>query len=192
MVYCHPRPESFNAAVLDTVTRGLAARGAEVRVRDLYRDGFEPALGARELEVYLDEAANQAPVAEHVADLRWCDALVFVYPTWWYGPPAVLKGWLDRVMLPGVAFHMPAGPGEQIRPALTHVRRLAVFTTCGASRLWTAMVGAPGRRILMRGLRSVCARRCRTTFAAHYLMDSSTPASREAHLALVARRVAAL
>jgi len=64
-----------------------------------------------------------------------------------------------------------------------------VFTTCGASWWLTRMVGAPGRRTLVRGVRLICARGCKTAFAAHYLMDSSTEASRARHLARVAARM---
>ncbi len=186
VIYCHPAPQSFTAAVRDQVLARLAAAGAEVRLHDLYARGFAPALTRAEWEGYADSPANRAPVAEEVADLGWCDTLIFIYPTWWYGLPALLKGWLDRVLLPGVAFLMPA-PGGDIRPGLTHVTRLGVFTTCGASRGLTFLVGAPGRRTLLRGLRLLCARRCRTGFAAHYAMDSSTPARRARHLARVAR-----
>ena len=187
VVYCHPSPESFTAAVRDTVLSRLEARGAEVRVQDLYARGFDPVLAPDEWAGYLDEPGNRVPVAEEAADLRWCDTLIFVYPTWWYGLPALLKGWLDRVMLPGVAFEMPKTPGENIAPGLTQVTRLGVFTTCGASWWLTRWIGAPGRRTLLRGVRLLCAPRCRTAFAAHYLMDSSTQASRARHLARLDR-----
>jgi putative NADPH-quinone reductase len=189
VVYCHPRRESFTAAIRDVVLGRLEAAGAETRVADLYAEGFDPVLSAGEHAGYLDSPDNRQPVATECDALAWCDTLVFVYPTWWYGLPAMLKGWLDRVLLPDVAFMMPKAEGETIRPGLTHITRLGVFTTCGASRWLTAFVGAPGRRTLLRGVRHLCAPRCRTTFAAHYLMDSSTPESRAAHLATVARRV---
>ncbi|MCX7646723.1 MAG: NAD(P)H-dependent oxidoreductase [Rhodobacteraceae bacterium] len=189
VVYCHPRPESFTAAVRDVVLDRLGQAGAEVRLTDLYARGFDPVLSAAEHAGYLDSPANRAPVARDCDDLAWADTLIFVYPTWWYGLPAVLKGWLDRVMLPDVAFLMPKGPGETIRPGLTHITRLGVFTTCGASRLLTFLVGAPGKRTLMRGVGFLCAPRCRKVFAAHYLMDSSTPESRARHLDRVARRM---
>lgn len=189
VIYCHPRPGSFTAAVRDTVLARLAEAGAEVRLADLYARGFDPVLSAEEHEGYLDSPANRAAVARDCDDLAWADTLIFVYPTWWYGLPAVLKGWLDRVMLPDVAFLMPKGPGETIRPGLTHITRLGVFTTCGASWWLTLLVGAPGRRTLMRGVGFLCAPRCRKVFAAHYLMDSSTPESRARHLDLVARRM---
>jgi putative NADPH-quinone reductase len=99
----------------------------------------------------------------------------------------MLKGWLDRVLLPDVAFLMPDAENRTIRPGLHHITRLGVFTTCGASRWLTWLVGAPGKRTLMRGVGFLCHPRRRTAFAAHYLMDSSTPASRAAHLARVNR-----
>lgn len=187
VVYCHPSPASFTAAVRDRVIGHLEAAGAEIRVTDLYARGFQPLLTRAEWEGYLDSPANCAPVAEDVADIRWCDTLIFVYPTWWYGLPAMLKGWLDRVLLPDVAFLMPDAQNRTIRPGLQHITRLGVFTTCGASWWLTTLVGAPGRRTLLRGVRFLCAPRCRTAFAAHYLMDSSTPESRARHLARVDR-----
>jgi putative NADPH-quinone reductase len=189
VIYCHPRNGSFTEAVRDVVLDRLAAAGADVRLRDLYAEGFDPVLSAPEHAGYEDEATNRGPVAGHIDDLQWCDTLIFVYPTWWYGLPAMLKGWLDRVMLPGVAFLMPDAQNADIRPGLTQITRLGVFTTCGASWWLTRLIGAPGRRTLIRGVRLICAKGCRTAFAAHYLMDSSTDASRAKHLARVAARM---
>lgn len=189
VVYCHPDPASFTAAVRDTVLAQLQAAGAEIRLHDLYGASFQPCLTQTEWQGYLDSPANRAPVADAASDLGWCDTLIFVYPTWWYGLPAMLKGWLDRVLLPDVAFLMPDGVNRTIRPGLTHIMRLGVFTTCGASRWLTFFVGAPGKRTLLRGVRLLCAKRCRTAFCAHYLMDSSTPDSRKAHLARVAQKM---
>ncbi len=187
VVYCHPRPDSFTAAVRDVVLARLAQAGAEVRLCDLYARGFDPVMSGPEHAGYLDAPANTAGLEQDVADLRWADTLIFVYPTWWYGLPAMLKGWLDRALLPEVAFLMPDAVNATIRPGLTHIERLGVFTTCGASRWLTFLVGAPGKRTLLRGVRFLCAKHCRTAFAAHYLMDSSTGASRAAHLARVGR-----
>lgn len=189
IVYAHPNKDSFTAAVRDVVQERANAAGAEARVIDLYADGFDAILSARDLANYEDTSINQQGHEAHCTDLAWCDTLIFVYPTWWYGLPAILKGWLDRVLLPGVAFEMPQAEGENIKPGLTHIRRLAVFTTCGASWWLTWMIGAPGKRTILRGVRLLCSKKCRIAFAAHYLMDSSTSDSRAAHLAKVIRKM---
>jgi putative NADPH-quinone reductase len=189
VVYCHPHASSFTAAIRDVVLAKLAAAGAEVRLRDLYAEGFQPVLSGPELAGYLATPTNRQPVESHCCDIEWCDTLIFVYPTWWYGLPAMLKGWLDRVMLPDMAFHMPKAAGETIRPGLLHITRLGVFTTCGASWWLTLYVGFPGRRTLQRGLGTLLKTFHRRVFAAHYLMDSSTQASRARHLTRVAARM---
>ncbi len=189
IVYCHPKPGSFNAAVRDVVTQRLQHAGAEYRLRDLYAEGFQPVLTDPEWTGYLNSPTNRTPVDEHCRDVEWCDTLIFVYPTWWYGLPAMLKGWLDRVLLPDVAFLMPDEVNKTIRPGLQHITHLAIFTTCGASWWLTRLVGAPGKRQLMRGVGWLCKPFHRTVFAAHYLMDSSTPSSRARHLDRVAARM---
>lgn len=187
VVYCHPKEGSFTSAVRDQVVSKLEAKGADIRIIDLYAQGFTPVLTAQELDIYEDPARNTDPVAEDVEHLKWCDTLVFVYPTWWYGLPAILKGWLDRVFLPEIAFLMPTPERRTIARGLSHITRLGVFTTCGASRWLTFIVGAPGKRTLFRGVGFLCAKPLKKAFAAHYLMDSSTPESRKAHLDRVAK-----
>ncbi len=189
VVYCHPLGASYTAAIRNLVLAKLSAAGAETRLRDLYAEGFQPVLTGPELSGYLNAPTNRVPVDDHCRDVEWCDTLIFVYPTWWYGLPAMLKGWLDRVLLPDMAFHMPKAEGETIRPGLQHITRLGVFTTCGASWWLTLYVGFPGRRTLMQGLGALLKPGHRRVFASHYLMDSSTPASRAAHLARVAAKM---
>jgi putative NADPH-quinone reductase len=83
---------------------------------------------------------------------------------------------------------MPKADGETIRPGLGHLKQVAVYTTCGASWWLTRIVGAPGRRTLTRGI-GFLAPKAKKSFAAHYLMDSSTDASRAKHLARIAAKV---
>jgi NAD(P)H dehydrogenase (quinone) len=132
MIACHPRADSYSAALREAAWEALTAAGHEVRLRDLHASGFVPVMSAEEHRVTNMPGANEAAVAQEAADLRWAEALVLVYPTWWYGMPAMLKGWFDRVWLPGIAFRI--GPGA-IEPLLTHIRRIAVVTTYG-SPLW--------------------------------------------------------
>lgn len=185
VVYCHPVPESFCAALRDTTLATLASAGHETRLVDLYAEGFDPVMGCEERRFYNDRPPVAPDLLPHIAHLRWAEALLFVYPTWWYGLPAMLKGWLDRVWAPGVAFALADG-GGRIEPLMTHIRLVGVLTTCGAPRWWSMLVGHPGRKTILRGIRALCARRARTFFLAHYLMDVSTDASRTAFLERVA------
>lgn len=189
VVYCHPNPASFTAAVRDVILARLNAAGADVRLSDLYADGFQPVMTGDELMAYPDAPANRVPVDEHCRSIEWCDTLIFIYPTWWYGLPAMLKGWLERVLLPGVAFLMPDESHVNIRPNLHHIKRLGVFTTCGASRWLMFIAGSPGRRTLMRGIGFLLHPRSRKVFAAHYAMDSATKDSRARHLAYVGNQM---
>lgn len=187
VVYCHPVPESFSAALRDRCLEVLQAAGHEVRLIDLYAEGFDPVMRCEERRIYNAMQECDHPLPEHAAHLKWAQGLLFVYPTWWYGLPAMLKGWLDRMWTPGLTFDMPEG--GPIRPMMTHVTRLGVVTTCGASMVWSHLVGHPGRKTILRGIRALCAPRCRTMFMAHYRMDASTPHSRQEYLQGVSRRL---
>jgi putative NADPH-quinone reductase len=191
LVYCHPLPESFCAALRDRVRATLEVGGHELVLLDLYAEGFNPVMGPEERRSYEDGPPDDPQVMAHVGHLAWAEALIFVYPTWWYGLPAMLKGWLDRVWAPGVAFVLPRD-GGRIRPLMTHIRHLGVITTCGASLWWSWVIGQPGRRTILRGIRALCAPRCSTFYLAHYRMDASTPASRAAFLERVGRRLGRL
>ncbi len=121
-------------------------------------------------------------MAEHLAALRWCEGLVLVYPTWWYGQPAMLKGWLDRVWVPHATFTMPE-PGKPIGPVLTNIRLIAAVSTLGSPWWWwTLAMGEPGRRILLRGLKVLCGPGCRTKWLALHRMDSATERQRKRFL----------
>ncbi|WP_018700908.1 NAD(P)H-dependent oxidoreductase [Amorphus coralli] len=186
VVYAHPCGDSFNAAVRDRVVAGLLVAGHEVEVADLYAEGFDPVMGAEERRRYDTADVNEKPVADELARLRRCEALVFVYPTWWFGLPAILKGWLDRVFVPHATFSLPT---ETRRPQgqLTGIREIVVVTTCGATWLVSKLVGEPGRRTVLRGIRGLCAPRCRTRFIALYKMDTVPLARRTAFLDRVER-----
>lgn len=189
VVYCHPCAESFSAALRDAALATLKAGGHEVRLIDLYEQGFDPVMDARERRTYHDEGDNEVPVRAHLDDILWCEGLLFVYPTWWYGLPAMLKGWLDRVWIPHVTFTMPSDD-QPIRSNMRHIRKLGVVTTCGATWWWSKLVGEPGRRTVLRGIRALCHPRCRSLYLAHYRMDTSTPKCRAGFIGRVTRRLA--
>src|SRR4051812_6908214 len=96
LIYCHPLAESYAAALRDAAIQGLLAAEHGVEVRDLYAEGFNPVLSAHERRSYYDQDTTADKTADHVAALQRAEALVFVYPTWWFGMPAMLKGWFER------------------------------------------------------------------------------------------------
>lgn len=187
VVYCHPLDDSYVAAVLERTIAGLRAGGAEVRVEDLYADGFDPHFSATEHERHLSPGADPS-LAGRVADLEWCDTLVLVYPTWWGGQPAMLKGWIDRVWVNGVAWTLPDG-ADRLRPRLRNVRRLVAVTTHGSPKYINAIEGEGGKRTMTRSLRLMCHPLARTTWLACYGIDTASPARRAAFLARVERRM---
>lgn len=188
VVAAHPDPESFGGAVRERVLRGLEAGGHEVRLIDLYAEDFDPRLTAHERRHHLSPPDTKPAIAAHAEALRWCEALVLVYPTWWGNQPAILKGWFDRVWVEGVAYTLPPG-GDRIRPLLRNVRRLVVVTTHGSPKGTNALQGEPGKRIVLRGLRLLCHPRCRSRWVSLYGLDASTAEDRAAFLDRVERRL---
>ncbi|MFJ8692155.1 NAD(P)H-dependent oxidoreductase [Streptomyces roseolilacinus] len=109
----HPRPGSFNHALSDAVVRHLRDLGCEVLAHDLCAEGFAPGLSADETETVGAVTGTPDPQVEmHRAEVATLDAMVFVHPNWWGMPPAVLAGWVQRVMVPGVAYKLGAAEGE--------------------------------------------------------------------------------
>jgi NAD(P)H dehydrogenase (quinone) len=190
VVYCHPVPESFCAALRDAAVETLTARGDEVRLVDLYAEKFDPVMQPDERRLYNDGPPADPALKPYSDHLKWAEAVLFVYPTWWYGLPAMLKGFFDRVWATGVVFEL--APKGGIVSRVGHIRRIGIVTTCGATRFLSMLMGQPGRKTILRGIRALCGMRARTLYLAHYDMDRSTPESRAAFLRTVKRRLARL
>lgn len=185
VLHAHPDPESFGAALHRTIVETLRAAGHEVDDCDLYAEGFNPLLSREERVGYHDLANNQAPVAGYVARLQRAEALVLSYPVWNFGFPAMLKGFFDRVFLPGVSFKLVDG---RVRPALWNIRKLAAVTTYGGARHRAFLMGDPPRKVVTRVVRAVCHPSARPLYLTHYDMNRSTPQTRAAFLAEVRQR----
>ncbi|QPC88128.1 flavodoxin family protein [Mesorhizobium sp. NBSH29] len=184
VVFCHPVPESFCAALREGAMAALSQAGHAVEQIDLYADNFNPVLGVEERRHYNEGPPADPALKPYAEILGRAEALVFIYPTWWYGLPAMLKGFFDRVWAADVAFRLPTD-GGRIISLIGHIRKIAVITTCGAPWWFSFIVGQPGRKTILRGMRALCAPRCQTRYLAHYNMDRSTPESRESYLAKV-------
>ncbi len=190
VVYCHPREGSFCSALRDAAIAGLRDAGHDVDVLDLAAESFDPVMPEHEWREYR-EMTGRVPESlhRHVALVRAAEILVFVYPTWWSGLPAQLKGWLERVLVPGVGFVLDAR--GRVRPGLHRVRAIRTVSTAGSPRLYVALVNDNGRRILTRALRLSAPRR--TSVRSHVLhsMDTTTPERRARFLDEVRRSMAA-
>jgi putative NADPH-quinone reductase len=164
IVRAHPLHESLNGTLGAHLRARAEARGWQVLVRDLYASDFAPALTAAERASYQSGTFDQTGVAAEAAELARAEILILVFPTWWFGFPAVLKGWFDRVWAPGVAFDQAPGHGA-IRPRLARLRHVLAVTTLG-SPWWVDWLALhrPLPRILRRAVVGLCAprARCRT------------------------------
>ena len=127
LILAHPSPESFNHALAAAAAEELEAAGHEVCFHDLQAEGFDPVLGAAEIP----RGASLPPgVARHCEELRQAEGIVIVHPNWWGQPPAVLTGWIDRVIRPGVAYEFEEGDsGEGVPRGLLRARAAVVLNT---------------------------------------------------------------
>jgi len=193
LVFCHPDAASYGAALRDTTLTALQAAGHELRQIDLYAEGFDPVFSAAEKGSYLsDTASNIAGVAAHVDALRWAEGWVVIYPTWFYGAPAMLKGWLERVWLPGVSFRIATAKERTIGGELKNIRLFVGITTSGSPWWWLKVIGDPGRSLFMKGLRPLYAKGCKMKWLQLYNMNHVTQAEREAYLQRISRELSAL
>lgn len=192
VVHCHPLTSSYNHALFRVIVETLETNGHEVVATDLYRERFQPAMTEHERETYMQEAYDHSAVAGHVETLKSVDGIILCFPHWWFSMPAMLKGWVDRVWGPGIAFDYDAKDGH-LESALRNIRLFGVVTTYG-SPWWVVVLfaGNAGRKVLMRGMKPMCAKGVKTFYLAHYDMDHSTAASRSAFLEKVKARIARL
>jgi len=188
VIFAHPLGDSYAATLRDTVVAALEAGGHTVDLCDLYQEDFDPTLSAQEWRDYENTSENTRAVSRQVERLRQAEGIIFVFPSWWYGMPAILKGYFDRVWLPGVAFEF--GP-QAIRPLLMSIRMFGVVTTTGAPEWFTRIyMGNPSRKVLMRGLaRLVVAPRAERFWLALYGMENATDAKRTEFIEQVRKRV---
>lgn len=179
VLHAHPVETSYNAALHRLILERLAARGHDIDDCDLYDEGFDPCLTREERLNYHEVGPNLAPVASYVDRVRAAEALVLSYPVWNFGYPAILKGFFDRVFLPGVSFEMIDG---KPRSCLHNIRKVATVTTYGGARWRAILMGDPPRKLVKRLLRATVKPGAPFPYMAHYDMNRSTPESRSAFM----------
>ncbi len=127
IILAHPNPASFNHAVANTAFDALKAGGHDVIFHDLYKEKFDPLLPASE---FSRDAKLPAVIKKHCREITSSEGIIIVHPNWWGQPPAILKGWVDRVIRPGVAYEFLEGDsGEGVPGGLLKARQVVVYNT---------------------------------------------------------------
>ena len=186
VLFAHPVATSFGSSLHTAVVEALQARGHEVDDCDLNAERFDPVMTEEDRLAYYDVPGNRSRVAPYVDRLLRSDALVFSFPVWNMGFPAILKGFVDKVFLPGVSFNLK-DDGAYV-PCLHNINRLGAVCTYGGSRLTTYLMGDPPRRFLTRSMRFNCAPRAAFDYLALYDMDHATLRRRMRFLERVERK----
>jgi NAD(P)H dehydrogenase (quinone) len=185
LLYANPNDKSFGAALHRRVTNALNGRGHHLDDCDLYAEHFDPILSPEERADYHDTRLNRARVESYAERLLGADALVLMYPVWNEGFPAILKGFFDRVFIPGVSCEM--GVDGSVKPSLKNLRKLAAVCTYGADRMSTFLLGDPPRRVVKRLVRAMPGHRVSCDYLALYNMNSASLERRQAFLLKVER-----
>ena len=156
IVSCHPLKDSLCHHLVGRVEAGLEAGGVAYEHLDLYERGFEAALTAAERSSYFGDFDGVA-IGGETARLKRMETLILVFPTWWFGMPALLKGWFDRVWAPGVAFDNVPETGA-ITPALADLRYcLAITTLTSPWKIDRLFLRQPVKRVLKGAILKGCA-----------------------------------
>jgi putative NADPH-quinone reductase len=187
VVIAHPVHDSLCRTLAQHAISTLTAHGHDVVVEDLYGAGFAPALTATERASYYAPAFDANATDTHIARLQAAEALVLVFPTWWFGFPAMLKGWFDRVWAPGVAYDHASDLGP-IRPRLDKLRHAVAITSLG-SPWWVDrfILRQPVKRVLKTALLGTCAPQCRFGMLSLYRAESLAPDQVQAFRARIGR-----
>jgi putative NADPH-quinone reductase len=142
IILAHPDTRSFNHAVADTAAERLKQNGHRVILHDLYAEGFDPILPIGEIP---EDAPLPEEIERHCREISAADGIVIVHPNWWGQPPAILKGWIDRVIRPGVAYKFVEGDGgEGVPVGLLKAKTAVVLNTSNTpAERETAVFGDP-------------------------------------------------
>ena len=189
-VYCHPLPESFHAAIRKEVLRALNEAGHQVDLLDLYAEKFDPVLSEEGRRHYHDISRNRAGLESYIARLTSAEVLILQFPTWCFGLPAMLKGFFDRMIMPGVAFDL--SDPARVKPMLLNIKRIVGIVTYGRPRYMALWMCDPPRNIVKRYVRWFTGRKARVDYHALYHLNVANDAQRAAFMDRVYRALCAL
>ena len=179
VVLGNPSAESFCAAIFERIIRALELQPSHsVTAIRLADEKFATAMSTAERVAYETETPLISDETKrHAEVLLQAEALIFVYPTWWSGLPAQLKGWLERVFVLGVAFRF--NKNSKIRPNLQNIRHIIGVSTYGSPWRYVKLINDNGRRTLTRAIRMSTGFRTRSMWCGIYALDTCTQQQRE-------------
>jgi NAD(P)H dehydrogenase (quinone) len=174
VVLAHPLQNSLCGHLTKLAASLIAEAGHDLHIVDLYERDFDPRLTSSERQSYYASAYDCRAVAEDAESLQIADVLVLIFPTWWFGLPAILKGWIDRVFVPGIAYHHAPDFGRMV-PKLTQLQACLAITTLGSPWWidWFIMF-RPVRRVLSRAIIGPCAPGARFSMLSFYDTEKIT------------------
>ena len=189
VVLGHPSADSYCAAIFERIILALESQSTHtVTAIRLADEKFATAMSTAERVAYeTTTPLINDETKRHAEVLLQAEALIFVYPTWWSGLPAQLKGWLERVFVLGVAFRF--NKNSKIRPNLQNVRHIIGVSTYGSPWRYVKLVNDNGRRTLTRAIRMSTGLRTRTMWCGIYALDTCTQQQREKFIANTTQKI---
>jgi NAD(P)H dehydrogenase (quinone) len=174
IVLAHPLDASLSHLFADDASALLAVRKVTVDRLDLYQEQFSAPLTPPEREAYYKAEPNLTEIHDHAQRLSQADTLILIFPTWWFGLPAILKGWFDRTFAPTIAFDHASDFGP-IKPRLTNLKSILVITTIG-SPWWVDwfVMRRPVKRILKTAIFGLCAPQAKFQMLSLYKAEKPT------------------
>ncbi len=152
IVFNHPYEGSYCNSILESVNKGLLSANHEVDVIHLDNDKFNPVMNAADLKAFRDKKPIDPLVVGYKNRLEQADHLVFIFPIWWELMPAMMKGFIDKVIFPGVAYDYVNGSNTKMKPLLTNIKGVTVITTMNTPRiLYRIVFGNPIKKAIMIG-----------------------------------------
>lgn len=152
IVFNHPYEGSFGNAILNAATEGLQQANHEVDLMHLDNDGFNPVMSKEDLKAFVDHKPVDPQVIDYNKRLKMADHLIFIFPIWWDLMPAMTKGFVDRVLTPGVVYeHHPRGFG--LIPLLKNLKSVTVITTMNKPKImYSLLTGNLVRKAMLRSV----------------------------------------
>ena len=152
IVFNHPYEGSYCNAILDSVTRGLEKANHQIDIINLDKEGFNPVMSSQDLKAFSDKQPIDPKVIEYKQRLEKADHVLFIFPIWWELMPALMKGFIDKVIFPGVAYDYVNGSNTRMKPLLTNIKGVTVITTMNTPRiLYRLVFGNAIQKSFMRG-----------------------------------------